>query len=34
MSKTNRTLIAIVVAMITMIIGIILGYLLYVVVMT
>lgn len=34
MSKTNRTLIAILVAMITMIIGIILGYLLYVVVMT
>jgi len=34
MSKTNRTLIAIVVAMITMIIGIILGYLLYVIVMT
>jgi len=34
MSKTNRTLIAILVAMITMIIGVILGYLLYVVVMT
>ena len=34
MSKTNRTLIAISVAMITMIIGVILGYLLYVVVMT
>ena len=34
MSKTNRTLIAILVAMINMIIGVILGYLLYVVVMT
>lgn len=34
MNKTNRTLIAIIVAMITMVTGIILGYLLYVVVMT
>ncbi len=34
MSKTNRTLLAIFVAALTMVIGIILGYLLYIVVMT